>query len=172
MENITINIPEGYEIDMEKSDLSKGIVQFKQIKEVLTYRDVSTALFGSKMAYWISLHGGIVKEEHGFLSNLVEDKNNSSTKEQLESILALNKLCNVAKYLNGDWLPYNRNNACWCLLLVYSRFDAKKVTIEVIISKDTFSQHSIVYFKNKELAQQAINILGEGEIRKALTLNH
>ena len=31
---------------------------------------------------------------------------------------------------------------------------------------------SLVYFKSAELAQQAIDILGEEQIKKALALNH
>ena len=39
---LTINIPEGMEIDLENSDLAKGIVRFKQ--SIITYEDVEDTL--------------------------------------------------------------------------------------------------------------------------------
>ena len=44
MENnqLTINIPEGMEIDLKNSDLTKGIVKFKH--SIITYEDVEDTL--------------------------------------------------------------------------------------------------------------------------------
>jgi hypothetical protein len=168
---IKIQVPEGYKIDMEKSDLSKGIVQFKQIEKVLTYKDVSTRLFKNKVSYWISLYGGIEKEECGLHSSVVADENNSITKEQLESILVLNKLCNAAKYLNGDWFPKKvRYETKWFIGIIFE--DAKSDKSYLNIMKHNSVMYSCVYFKTRLLAEQALEILGEEEIRKALTLNH
>ncbi len=143
MEKLQINCPAGYEIDTDKSDLSKGIVYFKESKKYLSYNDVAKELF-----------------YHNY------EKNNSTTKEQLESILALNMLCNVAKHLNGDWLPKINSSGKhrnYCICFTSNKF---------VIDDFTYVQHSNVYFKSKELALQAIEILGEETIMKALTLNH
>lgn len=91
----------------------------------------------------------------------------SKTKDQLESINALNKLCNVAKYLNSPWLPDWTNSH---LPKYYIRYNY--VSNQLEISNNSMWTNSIVYFKTKELAEKAINILDEEEIKKALTLNH
>lgn len=79
MENnqLTIDIPEGMEIDLENSDLTKGIVKFKQ--STITYEDVLKLCIH---------HKDIIINESNF-SKLVN----------------LNKLMNIAKYYNGDWEP-------------------------------------------------------------------
>ena len=53
---LTINIPEGMEIDLENSDLANGIVKFKQ--STITYADIELKPFDkvlvrdSKSDYW------------------------------------------------------------------------------------------------------------------------
>lgn len=174
MNKLQINPPEGYEIDQDKSDLSKGIVHFKKSKKVLNYKDVARRLFcTSDEPDHYDYDSGFNKI--GSISPCVANSRwtnkkllglnlLSTTKSQLESILALNKLCNVAKYLNGEWLP--KNNSCQKYVLM---IDASNE-----ITTDLHNQCTLtnVYFKTRKLAQQAIEILGEEEIRKALTLNH
>ena len=82
MENnqLTIDIPEGMEIDLENSDLAKGIVRFKQ--SIITYKDVEDTL---KL--------GIN------CKSIMVNKNNAS------KLVTLSKLMNIAKYYNGDWKP-------------------------------------------------------------------
>lgn len=80
MENnqLTIDIPEGMEIDLENSDLAKGIVKFK--KKDITYDDILQA--------YATDFGGIRVPNHC-----------------IDKILAISKLMNIAKYYNGDWKP-------------------------------------------------------------------
>lgn len=168
MKKLEINIPEGHEIDLDKSNLSKGIVFFKEVKRTLTYEGIANKLF-SKKTYWITDYGQININQEG-LENYFTcyNSNNADSREQLESILALNKLCNVAKYLNGDWLPRSHPDYVY-----YIQLGSEYSKISKTTSFGTgMCLSSIVYFKTKELAQQAIEILGEKEIRKALTLNH
>ena len=77
---LTIDIPEGMEIDLENSDLAKGIVRFKQ--SIITYKDVEDAL---KLC--ISY------------KSIMVNKNN------IPKLVTLSKLMNIAKYYNGDWKP-------------------------------------------------------------------
>lgn len=181
MDKLQINPPEGYEIDQDKSDLTKGVVHFKERKKVLTYEDVATELFCTENkpdhydydsnndydSYITSLVAS-----SGWTNNKLTGINLlSTTKEQLESILALNKLCNVAKYLNDGWLPTFNHN-CYVI-----NTPAHKEPVEIRVTLTEIAggygiKYSSVYFKSKELAQQAIEILGESVIRQALTLNH
>ena len=70
---LTIDIPEGMEIDLENSDLAKGIVRFKQ--SIITYKDVEDTL---KL--------GIN------CKSIMVNKNNVS------KLVTLSKLMNIAKY--------------------------------------------------------------------------
>ena len=75
---LTIDIPEGMEIDLENSDLAKGIVKFK--KKYITYDDILQA--------YATDFGGIRVPNHC-----------------LDKILAISQLMNIAKYYNKDWKP-------------------------------------------------------------------
>lgn len=160
MEKLNINCPEGYVIDEEKSNLSKGEVYFKKIDKKLSYSDVAEKLFCKEDSYYTSDIGRIY--HLGAAGTSYMNQNYSKTVDQLESILALNKLCNVAKYLNGNWLPKIGQSGAFILY-----------TGEYLDIKSHNSvKYGMIYFKSEELAEQAIEILGEEEIRKALTLNH
>ena len=80
MENnqLIIDIPEGMRIDLENSDLAKGIVKFK--KKDITYDDILQA--------YATDFGGIRVPNHC-----------------IDRILAISQLMNIAKYYNGDWKP-------------------------------------------------------------------
>ena len=91
---IKIKVPEGYEIDEENSTFE--CVKFKPIKKKeLTYEDVADNLF-CKLYYYISGRSKIVIGPPE--SN--KDKNNATDKKQLEKLLALNQLLNIAEYYN------------------------------------------------------------------------
>lgn len=77
---LTIDIPKGMEIDLENSDLAKGIVRFKQ--STITYEDVEDTLKLGKNC-----------------KSIIINKSNAS------KLVALSKLMNIAKYYNGDWKP-------------------------------------------------------------------
>lgn len=75
---LTIDIPEGMEIDLENSDLAKGIVKFK--KHDITYNDI--------LQDCPTNFGGLRVRTHC-----------------MDKILAISQLMNIAKYYNGDWEP-------------------------------------------------------------------
>ena len=77
---LTINIPKGMEIDLENSNLAKGIVKFK--KKDITYENVEDALKLGKNC-----------------KSIIINESNAS------KLVALSKLMNIAKYYNGDWKP-------------------------------------------------------------------
>ena len=77
---LTIDIPEGMEIDLENSDLAKGIVKFK--KKDITYENVEDALKLGKNC-----------------KSIIINESNAS------KLVASSKLMNIAKYYNKDWKP-------------------------------------------------------------------
>ena len=96
MENnqLTINIPKGMEIDLEKSNLAKGIVKFK--KKNITYEDILQVIDSVKLR----------------VSTYCIDK-----------ILAISQLMNIAKYYNGDWKPDWSNINKYKYYIIYNGGD-------------------------------------------------
>ena len=92
---IKINIPEGYEIDKENSTFE--YIKFKPVKNI-TYKDACVNLFAEKYRYYIDSFGVIYSTQlKAFISSL----NMAPIKKQLEKLLALNQLMNIAYYYNG-----------------------------------------------------------------------
>ena len=77
---LTINIPDGMEIDVENSDLKNGIIKFK--KKELRYEDIENSL-----------------DLEGNRTGIPVDDNNSF------KLCATDRLMNIARYYNGDWKP-------------------------------------------------------------------
>ena len=75
---LTIDIPEGMYIDLENSDLAKGIVKFK--KKYITYDDI--------LQECPTNFGGLRVRNHC-----------------INKIIAISQLMNIAKYYNKDWNP-------------------------------------------------------------------
>ncbi len=153
---LKITVPDGYEIDKENSTFE--CIKFKK-KEVLTYEEISCKLLSSGY-YFINCDGEIEKG-----SSYPVCLNNAASERQLQKLLAINMLMNVANYLNDGWKPNwnNANEPKYYLRL----FRNGKNTLETEIANVFCSE--IVYFKSKNLAYQAINILGEDTIRLALS---
>lgn len=153
---LQIIAPEGYEIDKEKSSFEK--IVFKKVEEKLTYEKIANKLFKDKDHYYIDEDGTIILASTG-----CQCPNNAPTKQQLNRLLALNKLMNVAYYLNDGWEPNWNNN-------IERKYFIYYVSIDKIfkIEYNTIVNYGIVYFKSKELAEQAIEILGEETIKLAL----
>lgn len=156
-EEIKITVPEGYEIDKENSTFE--CIKFK--KKVLTYDEVAMALFDGRPTYFTSKCGQIecvseCEQVH------IPDPNNASSVEQLAQILALNKLMNVATYLNTKVLDCGDENSSK-FAIGYSHINKHLCTYAT-----SSMQCSHVYFNSKELALQAIEILGEHVVKTAL----
>lgn len=157
---VKTQVPEGYEIYKENSTFE--CVKFKPIKKVLTYEDVAKELFKDKSAHYTDERGRVLHSK--FTGEQFLDANNCTSEKQAQKLLAINKLMNVAKYLNGgDFTPDFTNS------------DERKWTFCIDkqnrLSVDFWCDYmiSFVYFKSEELAQQAIEILGEETIRLALS---
>jgi hypothetical protein len=150
---LKIEAPEGYEVDWDNS--SKDTIRFKKKTE---YRTVAEKLFLNKQTYFISVNGAICS---CILKEYPSKANNATSKQQLKQILALNKLMNVAKYLNGDWEP-NWNDEFEDKIYFYYSYG------KLNICAKRYSNFGCVCFKTIDLAHQAIEILGEDEVKKAL----
>lgn len=159
-QSLEFKIPEGYVFDKDNS--TDEVIRFKPIKKKITYQDVKEKLFPeSKSMFYLGKEGGIMQTfsiKYHSRELLV-----STSQRQLQQIRALNKLMNVAKYLNGDWEPDFTNTHFHKFYISYDS-DKKKLTIQF----KQYMNNGSVYFKSEELALQAIEILGEEEVKKAL----
>lgn len=135
MENnqLTIDIPEGMEIDLENSDLAKGIIKFRD--------------------KWLTLERihGLAKEDC-YLTNRCGIKDYHNNK-----LVAIANLMDIARYFNGDW-NYNVNDdktvgyaIYYCAHLVDNggyRYNA--------LSPQASVYYGIPMFKNKDDAEYVI----------------
>lgn len=139
-QTIEFKIPDGYVFDKDNS--TENVIRFKPIKKTITYEDIVKKLYPGK-CYYIN--------------------NNHTSEKQICQLLYLNKLMNVAKYLNGDWEPdwNDEHQRKWFIFYDYT-LNALQLAIHY--------RHSFtaIYFKSRELALQAIEILGEDEVKKTL----
>lgn len=147
-QSLEFKIPEGYVFDKDNS--TDEVIRFKPIKKKITYEDIVQELKAKNIGICIR-HGLTTIGSELFITN----------EKQLEQLLALNKLMNVAKYLNGDWEP-NWNDEYENKFYIYCLFE------KLSICSKHRSNHGGIEFKSKELARQAIEILGEDEVKKAL----
>lgn len=95
--------------------------------------------------------------EHYFL--------NCTSEKQGQKLLAISRLLNVAKYLNGDWKPDWED----CR---QGKYGIDITDGDITVTHTATYQTSIVYFRTQELAEQAIQILGEETIILALTTDY
>ena len=104
---LKIQIPEGYEIDKENSTFE--CIKFKLITKDITYEDICKKLFGK--GYYYFGDRGEIREIVEFDDKTCADRNNAAYIKQLDKVLALNQLLNIAEYYNkqnpkqGDY-PY------------------------------------------------------------------
>lgn len=125
---LTIDIPEGMEIDLENSDLTKGIVKFK--KKDITYDDILQVTDSASVR--ISIYC-------------------------IDKILAISQLMNIAKYYNGNW-NYNANGDECGYMIAYDKTRTIDDGYQVVhINSDTDMYFGNIMFKNEADAQCVIN---------------
>ena len=125
---LTIDIPEGMEIDLENSDLSKGIIKFRNNN--ITLEDIY--------------------ENQGkdtFITNIVN--NNIRTYNKISAIVTL---LDIANYYNKGWKPDWNNNE---ELKYYITFDYYYNIYRV--KNLARMDGNIIYFAHEEDAQSIIN---------------
>ena len=91
---LTIDIPEGMEIDTENSSLAEGIIKFKS--KCITYSKIINS-FNSITNTNVYIHSSDIK-----------------------ALKAIAQLMNIAKYYNGDWKPDWSNPNEYKYFIVYN----------------------------------------------------
>lgn len=137
---ITIDIPEGFIIDTEDSDLSKGIIVFKD------------KWLNLKQLYKLAKDNNY----HTCLSE-IKDSTGDKTCEVREKLIALSNLMDIARYFNGNWEYHNSGDNCGYMIA----YDKTKTTDDgyqvVHINSDTDMYFGNIMFKNEADAQYVID---------------
>lgn len=126
---LTINIPEGMEIDLENSDLAKGIIKFRD--------------------KWLTLeqiHGST--KEDCYLTNScgIRDYHNNK-------LVAIANLMDIARYFNGDWSYNSDNEKTMGYAIYYSTHGVYRYTA---LSPQASVYYGIPVFKNEDDAKYVI----------------
>ena len=86
--------------------------------------------------------------------------NGAHTEKMADKLKAIRDILVVAEYLNEGWKPDFKD-------YIQYKYSIDIVHLNIKVYRWKESNISITYFKTKELAQQAIDILGEDTIRLA-----
>ena len=128
---LTINIPKGMKIDLENSNLAKGIIKFKNDNITLEdiYKDDNT----------------------DYAANLVILSEN----KLFNKLLCIARLIDIANYYNKGWKPDFNNKTTYKYVIQYNGIENKHTHYSV--DYDVCLNRCCVYFKNQEDAQSVID---------------
>ena len=103
---LTINIPDGMEIDLQNSNFGTGVIKF--IKKRITYEDIEASL-----------------DLEGNRTGIPADDNNAF------KLWAIDRLMNIARYYNSDWKPdwNNPEENKYYIYLARGSYDISKSTV-------------------------------------------
>lgn len=137
---IELVLPNGHEIDVESSDLSKGIIRFKR--------------------KWLSLEQmynmAKATNYHTCLSE-IKDSTGDKTCEVREKLIALSNLMDIARYFNGNWEYHNNGDNCG-YMIAYDKTKTTDDSYQVVhINSDTDMYFGNIMFKNEADAQYVID---------------
>lgn len=124
MEQFKINIPEGMEIDMSKSDISTGNIFFKkkEVKLPTTNEECVNFITKDRDYYYITNRGEIDTCRKFYSNNL----NFITTKEYAEAFLALMQLVKFRDIWNDGWIADWTDNS-WKYTIYF--YEGKKQKI-------------------------------------------
>lgn len=130
---IELVLPNGHEIDVESSDLSKGIIRFRR--------------------KWLTIEQ---------LYKLAKENNHVTHRDAIKhfsdsKLVALANLIDIARYFNGDW-NYNANNYECGYMIAYDKTKTTDDSYQIVhINSDTDMYFGNVMFKNEADAQYVID---------------
>ena len=131
-----IQVPEGYEIDREKSTFENII--FKKVEKELPKRWED---LGVIRGYYVNAHSEL--RDFECYTSKDSNKNTFPTKEEAEACLALAQLCQLRDRYNGDWKPDWDSMSETKYVLEISR--------NIVVKNFYGNRHKILAFKTEGL---------------------
>lgn len=117
----------------------------------ITYDDICKDLFYQKNTYYLDDDNKI--SSVSLTSSNYKDFDNCTSKAQVKRLVAFNKLQNIAKYLNNGWKPdFRSHERKWAII----KDEESYFPVYILTTND-----ANVYFKSKDLALEAIRLMGE-----------
>ena len=136
---IELVLPNGHEIDVESSDLSKGIIRFKR--------------------KWLSLEQmynmAKATNYHTCLSE-IKDSTGDKTCEVREKLIAIANLMDIASYFNGSW-EYDVTEEVVGYSIAYYKFVEEPHYSVCKIENSVYTYYGNPVFKNEADAQYVID---------------
>lgn len=136
---VEFDLPNGYVIDKEHSDLDKGIIRFKN--------------------KWLSLeqiyNAAKAFNYHTYLSE-IKNSTDDKTCEVREKLIALANLMDIANYFNGGW-EYDVTKEVVGYSIAYYKFVEKPHYSVCKLDTSVYTYYGSPVFKNKADAQYVIN---------------
>ena len=132
LNDLHIDCPKGYSIDVEHSDLSKGIIKFKDAN--ITLEDIPC----------------IIRDDikiNAFISK------SSTYYNYLNKLKAIATLIDIANYYNKGWKPNWNNSKEYKYGIVFNNNNENNYSIECRIGMN----YGSIFFKNEEDAQAVID---------------
>ena len=140
-----IQVPEGYEIDREKSTFKK--IVFKKIEKKLPK---SWKEFGEVQGWFVSELSDIdYSEGH---STDYRDKNIFPSKEEAEACLALAQLCQLRDRYNDGWKPD------WTDFTMKPSIYFHK---DIATTGENRSERTILYFRSEKIRDEFLENFGD-----------
>lgn len=116
----------------------------------ITYDDICKKLFLHKRTYWV-YDKKIKNNVSGYIT--YNDLSNCTSTAQAKRLAAFNKLQNIAKYLNKEWKPdFSICDKKWGIIKEKESFSPKYIMM---------LNDANIYFRNKDLASEAIRLMGK-----------
>lgn len=158
-----IPIPDGYQIFISEDGkpMIRKKIEGDEVNKTpddkegkpITYYDICKKLFCNNKVYWTykdDIESGIA------IPSDYKDVYNCTSEAQVKRLIAFNKLQNIAKYLNGGWKPnFRSTEEKWAIVKDEEGFSAQ------------YNQRvndASVYFKNEDLTNEAIRLMGEDSL--------
>lgn len=139
LKSVEFDLPNGYVIDKDNSDLDKGIIRFKR--------------------KWLSLEQlyKLAKDNnyHTYLSE-IKDFTSYKTCEVREKLIALANLMDIARYFNGNW-KYDITKEVVGYSIAYYKFVEAPHYSVCKIENSVYTYYGNPVFKNEADAQYVID---------------
>ena len=119
--------------------------------------EIMRSLYYKKEAFFVDMFGKVKSNQ----TTLYSDRNNCTSREHINKWLSINDLLNIACFLNQNWQPDWKNKS--------ERKYTFSVNDENVSTQQVEVPMSIVYFPSEDLAQQAIDIIGNEKLIQILT---